>query len=270
MTTSPSGNTVTTTRFAPFPTSAEMEALQYQLGALRILKTASSADEQSEAHYRRLVYADYEKGVEALSSTTDSIDHTVKEVLKHLRCIDCSLAVYCKFLADMDSPTERQTPSDCLEGMQHITTFFADELDLSFRKQIWTKMLELYRGMWSVEDAIDQLEHTLDSCWDDGILDRNECVRLLGELRIRKAEMAHALKGLEAAVSQMQDKTEWLCGFAARFLRRSKVRDEEGCEAMGMRLERIGEEIGNITFYWERTEEGDVAGQDEDNFRMEG
>ncbi|ERF74582.1 hypothetical protein EPUS_00712 [Endocarpon pusillum Z07020] len=265
MTTFLSGNTVTTTRSAPFPTSAEMEALQHQLGALRILKTASSADEQSEAHYRRLVYADYEECVEALSSTTDSIDHTVNEVLTYLQRIDCSLVAYFEFLADMDSQTEQLTPSECLGQMQHVTNLFADDLDLFFRKQIWTEVLKLYRELWSVEDATELLRDVLCSSWEDGILDLDQCVRLLRELRNRKAEMARALKGIEAAVSEVQDRTERFCKDAARFLGRSKVNEEEGCEALGMWLESIGKEIGNITFYWERTEE-----EDEDNFRMEG
>ncbi|KAF7505483.1 hypothetical protein GJ744_000730 [Endocarpon pusillum] len=166
-TTFPSGITVTTTRSAPFPTSAEMEALQYQLGALRILKTASSEDERSEAYYRRLVYADYDKCVEALSSTTDSIDHTVNEVSTYLQCVDFVQDAYFVLLQDVVSQTDQQ---DCLEGMEHVTNLLADDLDHLFRKEIWTEMHERYRELWSVEDAIELLRGTLYSSGEDGIL----------------------------------------------------------------------------------------------------
>ena len=215
---------------------------------LRILKTASSADEQAEAHYRHRVYANYEECVEALSSTTDSIDNTAKEVSTYLRRIKYSLKMYLEmysvFLEHMDSQTDQQTPSNRLGEMQRVTGLFMDELELLFRKQIWTEMLELY-------------------C-DDGILDPDECLRLLRELRNRKAKMAHALKRIEAVVSKVQDRTEELCGDAAEFLGCSKVKDKEGCEDFGMRLDRIREGIKNITFHWKRKED------EEDDFRMEG
>lgn len=273
VTTSLSGNALKTPLYAPFPTSAEMEALQHQLGALRILKTASSADEQSEAHYRRLVYADYEECVKALSSTTDSIDCTAKEISTYLRCIDYGLELYSRFLEQIDSKTNQQTPSDCLRDIRRMTDRFEDVMELFFRKHIWTEMLRLTGDQWSMDDAIDLLNGTLDSSSGDGILDQGECYRLLRELRTRKAEIVNALKGIEAVVSEVQDRTEKLCGNAARFLERSKVKDEKRCEGVCLQLESIGEWVGNITFYWER-EQGDgeeeEEEEDEDDFRMEG
>ncbi len=254
-----------------------MEALQYQLEGLRILSIDTSADDQAEAHYRGEVYANYEDYVETLSSTTDSINYTAKEVSTCLEYTNYNLELYSHFLKHMDTKTDQQAPSACLQDILHITNHFDEAMELFFCKQIWTEMSILTSDQWSVEDAIDLLDCTLSSSCEDRILDREECLRLLQELSTRRVEIVEALKGIvdalegiEVVISEVQDRAERLYGDVVRSLQRSKVKDEERCEGVCLSLQKIGDLTRNTTVYWDMEAREGEEDEDEDDFKMEG
>lgn len=254
-----SGNAVTTPTSAPFKTSTEMEALQVQLGALRLLKPNSS-DEQNEAYYRRGVYTKYDESLAALSNTNDSTSTALKTAQEYLTYVDGGVTKYYQWLAHMDSTTEERPLLESLQGMINVTELFERGQHACFGCFLAVQE-KLTDDLKDVGDAIDRLDGVLHYSSHDHILNMNESQRLLRELLRRESQIDACKWRIETATTDAWDAVETLCDVAARFLRGSKLKNEDGIDELCDWVERIGEEVGDLDI------EVDV---EEDDFMSEG
>lgn len=272
-----SGNTVTNPSFIPFQSSAEMEALQLQAGALRALKLEYQ-DEQSEDHYRQSVYTIYDEGLAAYTNTNDSTFHACIAINTDVAYLNYGMNHYGRMIQEMDADLDRRPLADSLQGLINVTRGFGNMVDQSFAHFKLAKTW-LHDHHEEVRNAYNELYAVIDSSSQDNILNMGEAMRLLCHLERREQEVRAAVEQLDVQIEAVWDVLVGQCDLAVQFLRTSGLRGEAGLDELCDWLESIGEDAGNVEVLietraedWYEEEEGDemeeVRGQD--NFMLEG
>ena len=227
-----------------FQTSGEMEALQQAFGGLRVLRPRSSADDESEAFYRRSVYDVYERCRGLLCTAATAPSTATATLQMHLGALDRDLHEYFEELASFEVYAEEAGAAYCLRCVAQLMDNFGDAV------------LRLFGAIQGVVDglAATELEMLLAAIaleealvWSAGdrILNGIECRRLLAALRDREAEIAAWLQRARVLVFDARETGRRLCLAAAAFLGDGKLRDEDGVGDVCAWVEEIAEMVGD-------------------------
>lgn len=109
-------------------------------------------------------------------------------------------------------------------------------------------MRQLTSVLQDVKDAMEELMETMEVSEADGLLDYDECERLLGELEKREEEIEMCLEEMRRRVAEVQRWVREICLVAVAFLEEGKLRRELGIVEVLEFLEELGDEVGGYDF----------------------
>lgn len=230
-----------------FQTSVEMEALQILFGSLRVLRT--NDDDEEEASYRELVYEHYDQCLDALSATSASITNAIQNTQNSLHDIDDAFRRYHHLLVCMEKHSDSIGPRECIDGIKLVTRELEDSLTHSFEHGLRDALWTLRGDNRLLNNAMDDMINALHFSSHDGILNRDECERMLRAMGDREGQMWRRLHRILMAVYDAQEVARRLCFVAAEFLRRSRVRGEVGIDDVCEWVEGIGDRVGDHSGY---------------------